>query len=696
MNKTEILTYLENENKGVTPEEMAQALGCTEKYPVLIGCIAELEREGQVVFGRRGRVLSARTAGVLPARIVSVSRNFAFARPETGEDVYLSKHHLGGATLRDRVLLSMLPDRGNGIAGRVERVLETGSREFTGTVVRFGGAYEITADDSIRFGLPVEKKKLGGAKVGDKVLFTLRFDKRAGAWYAAIKKVYGRADSARVCADAILDAQGIPSVFSGDVIAEGKHMAARGVTEEELRGRLDLRGETIFTIDGSDAKDLDDAISVTRTDNGYALGVHIADVSHYVKADSPLDKEAFLRGTSVYFADRVIPMLPQSLSGGICSLNAGEDKLTFSCLMELDGTGKIKSYEFRKSVIHSNVRGVYSEINALYEGTADRETEQKYSAVREALEAGRTLFEKLKARAMRRGTMNLDSRESQFILDENGMCVDILPRERGTAEEMIEHFMISANGCAAELARTAELPFVHRVHEDPPPDKLVTLAALGRALGFDTRRLGAGVRSGDFSKLLETARPTKYGRIISTQLLRTMAKARYAPDPIGHFGLSLHNYCHFTSPIRRYPDLAIHRILTAFLEGEGAGKLQKRLGGFTEEAAKQSSVCELRAMTGERLTEDVYTAEYMRAHIGEEYDAVICGVTRRGLFVELVNSVEGFVSVDNFPKGRYEFDELTAFTDRTTGRQLCIGGEVRVQCVSADVYTARVDFIILE
>jgi len=694
--KEDLMSLLDERRKSIAPEEAAQALGGIELYPRLIGLIAELEREGRLIINKKGRILSSRTAGMAPARIISVSPRFAFARKDGGGDLYISERHLGDAMLRDRVLLTVLPDRGRGEAGKVEKVLERGSREFTGTLSRSRGRLEILPDDKLNLIVPLDKKKARGANVGDKVLFTLVRDRRKQEWKPVVQKVYGKAASARVCADAILDGQGIPGVFSGAVIAEAKAAAEKGISESERGKRLDLREETIFTIDGSDAKDLDDAISVEKTPGGYTLGVHIADVSHYVRPGTELDTEAQRRGTSVYFADRVVPMLPTALSNGSCSLSAGEDKLTFSCLMQLDRDGKIERYEFHKSVIRSRVRGVYSEINRVFAGEADQALWDKYSEVMESLEAARELAERMKLRAQRRGFMELESRESRFILNEEGVCVDIRPRIQGLAEEMIEQFMIAANRSAAEMARKAELPFVYRVHEPPDPEKLAALAELSRLLGFDARGLRPGVRPADLAELLEKARETKYARILSDQVLRTMSKARYDAQPLGHFGLSLSDYCHFTSPIRRYPDLAIHRIMGAKLSGQKPSELVKRYGEYAGQAARESSVCEVRAQTAERMAEDVYAAEYMRAHLGEEYEAVICGVTQRGLFVELESSVEGYVSAEDFPPGYYTYDGQLAHINRDTGKKLTVGEAVRVRCVAADVATARIDFIMLK
>ncbi len=480
--------------------------------------------------------------------------------------------------------------------------------------------------------------------------------------------------------------------FSEKALQEAAKLKKDGVRKKDLNNRLDLRDTLIFTIDGADAKDLDDAISVEKTVKGWKLGVHIADVSHYVREGTALDTEAFSRGTSVYFADRVIPMLPTDISNGICSLNAGEDKLAFSALMTLDTEGKIVDYVFRKSVIRSKVRGVYSEINQIFGGTAGDELVAKYREVAEPLAAARELAIVLKQRARRRGTMDLESSESRFVLNDDGVCIDVLPRRSGEAEELIEQMMITANEAAAAYARSLQIPFVYRVHEDPSPDRLEALAALAGVLGFDTRRMKAGVRTADMAALLEKARSTRYSRVISHQLLRTLAKARYDGSPIGHFGLALADYCHFTSPIRRYPDTAIHRILTDVVNGVPVREIRKKYERFAQEAARNSSMCEVRAMNAERSAEDCYIAEYMTAHLGETFTGSVSGVTEWGIYVQLDNTAEGFIRADALPK-RMEYDGSITWKEHGGNRKITIGDPMTIVVAGANVAVGQVDFI---
>lgn len=635
--------------------------------------------------------------GVKRAVIVSLSKGFAFARPEDGgEDLFIHADHLKSAFIGDTVVLNHLERSGKGLSADVEQITERASRLLTGTLVEGEEGLEFAPDDAIRYNLPLSRKSLPHLRPHVKAQAEIQQIPGTDRLTARVIKVYGNSDSAKICADAIIDQNGIRTEFPEEVLAEAEKIRKAKITEKDRKGRLDLRGLGICTIDGPDAKDLDDAISVSRTRLGYRLGVHIADVSHYVKAGSAIDLEARERGTSVYFADRVIPMLPEALSNGVCSLNAGEDKLTFSAIIELDKQGTILSFRFRKSIINSKVRGVYGEVNQLFNGTADKALRKKYSPVIRSLHAARELAEILKARAKRSGTVELDSTESRFVLDGQGVCVDVQPRESGEAEQMIEQLMITANQAAAQLAKRANLPFVYRIHEQPAPDRVESLADLVGALGLNpvSLRHSASVKTADFAAIMEQAEGTPAQKVISHQLLRTMAKARYDTQPVGHFGLALEDYCHFTSPIRRYPDTAIHRILSAYLAKDK--QIAAHYTEFAREAASNSSKCEVRAMAAERSAEDCYMAEYMRQHIGEEATGVISGVTMRGVFVELPNTVEGFVPITSFEGTHFEFDGMITQYDATTGRKLTIGQPLRVKAVAADVASGRIDFLPVE
>lgn len=626
------------------------------------------------------------------ATLVSLSKNFGFARPDGGgDDIFIHGSALQGALVGDRIIVGDIRKDDRGPSGRVRRIVEHKPAQTTGTVSITDEGIELIPDNAIRYNLRMRERDLNGAKNGDKVMASLEQDYRGDWAYASVKKVFGSGRTARVCADAIVEQYGIPHVFPQEVLDEAERVGNEPISDEEYAKRLDLRGEPIFTIDSKDAKDLDDAISVKRTDFGYTLGVHIADVSHYVKEGSAIDEEAINRGTSVYFADRVIPMLPEVLSNGACSLNAGTDKLAFSALIELDKEGHIIKYDFKKTIINSKVRGVYSEVNEILDGTASEEILNKYAPVMESLMSAKELADILKANSAARGTMELDSGESKFILDENGICIDIMPRVSGEAEQLIEQMMVTANIAAAKFSLDHKLPFLYRVHGTPDPKRVEELVTLLQLVGVPCKEIvKPNPETQDFAAILDRVRGLPCETLVSQRLLRTMEKARYSTEETGHFGLALSDYSHYTSPIRRYPDTSIHRVLSAFVEGMPAEEVRRRYAQFCETSATESSRNEIRALIAERDAEDCYMAEYMSQHIGEHFEGTVSGVTMRGVFVRLENSVEGFVSLDAFEDEDFVYDGL--ITQRSPKRELTIGTPLPIIVASAYVATGKVDF----
>lgn len=627
------------------------------------------------------------------ATLVSLSKNFGFARPDGGgDDIFIHGSALQGALVGDKIIVGDIRKDDRGPSGRVRRIVEHKPAQTTGTVSITDEGIELIPDNAIRYNLRMRERDLNGAKNGDKVMASLEQDYRGDWAYASVKKVFGSGRTARVCADAIVEQYGIPHVFPQEVLDEAERVGNEPISDEEYAKRLDLRGEPIFTIDSKDAKDLDDAISVKRTDSGYTLGVHIADVSHYVKEGSAIDEEAINRGTSVYFADRVIPMLPEVLSNGACSLNAGTDKLAFSALIELDKEGHITKYDFKKTIINSKVRGVYSEVNEILDGTASEEILNKYAPVMESLMSAKELADILKANSAARGTMELDSGESKFILDENGICIDIMPRVSGEAEQLIEQMMVTANIAAAKFSLDHKLPFLYRVHGTPDPKRVEELVTLLQLVGVPCKEIvKPNPETQDFAAILDRVRGLPCETLVSQRLLRTMEKARYSTEETGHFGLALSDYSHYTSPIRRYPDTSIHRVLSAFVEGMPAEEVRRRYAQFCETSATESSRNEIRALIAERDAEDCYMAEYMSQHIGEHFEGTVSGVTMRGVFVRLENSVEGFVSLDAFEDEDFVYDGL--ITQRSPKRELTIGTPLPIIVASAYVATGKVDFV---
>lgn len=680
-------------NEPMGSRQLMRAAGVSNKAR-FYEALHNLERVGDIKVDKNHKVSYISPEKDMPATIVSLSPGFGFAKPNEGEDVFIHGSGLRGAFLGDEVLLTDVKKQDKGLYGWVRRVTKRSQMPITGTVhLDKTGGY-LVPDGALRYNLKINLRDLHGAKDGEKVTVKPKQDQRGDWTFAAVKTIFGSGESARVCADAIIERYGIPTDFSQMVLEQADILAKAKITDVEMSGRIDLRGKSIFTIDGADAKDLDDAISVEKIRSGYKLGVHIADVSHYVKAGTALDEEAFERGTSVYFADRVIPMLPKALSNGICSLNAGTDKLTFSAFVYFDMEGKITRYHFQKSVINSKVRGIYSEVNQIFDGSASKAIIDKYKPVRRGLEHARALATILTERAQKRGEMDLGSDELYFVLDDHGVCVDIRPRTTGEAEGLIEQMMISANRAASMFAQKNRLPFLYRVHAKPKTESIAGLCELLDSMNIACKELKKNtVATGDFAAVLNRVRGTPREVLISQRVLRTMEKAQYSENETGHFGLALKDYSHFTSPIRRYPDLAIHRILTDYLAGLSHEEIWKQYEAFTQEAAVQSSKAEVRAVNAERAAEDCYAAEYMKQHIGEKYAGIISGMMSKGLFVRISNGVEGFVGLTDFNQKDYEFDGMITMRDRGSGEKLMVGDPLEILVASSEVSSGRVNFL---
>ena len=687
------------QNQPCTVKELKQKFGGERGADrKVMEALDELVREA-VVCQRQGvffTVRSGRADKALLCKVVKLGKNFAFVMLEDGtSDIFIPGRFTKGAMPGDDVLVEKFehPRVEGSDEGAILAIL-TEKNDLVGTVRRVEGRLRFVPDDCPAITMPLARDCEGGAKDGDKVAVEiLNRGNRQEDHRVGVAMRFGSSDEAKRCAKALLYAKDIRTRFPDKVRDEAKKFEGAEVSEKDCEGRMDLRALPIFTIDSAETKDIDDAISLTRTsDGGFELGVHIADVSNYVKPGTELDNEAFSRATSVYYADQVVPMLPKALSNGICSLNENELRLAFSCLMRLDKEGNLTDYRFVKSIIRSRVKGVYSEINALLAGTADAEIKAKYADVIDQLPAMKELYGHRARLRRERGCMDIESGEVKLILDENGRCIDVKKRTSGESESMIEEFMLLANQCAAHFARVKQIPFVYRVHEEPNAEKLERLHALLQACGINDHFAKDVPAPKELSAILEGVRGTPYEQIINTGMLRCMSKALYEEKPKGHYGLVLKDYAHFTSPIRRYPDLAIHRIMTDMLKGTEKETMILRYTDFAERASKQSSEREVIAMQIERKAEDCYKAEYARRHLGECYEGTISGVTQRGLFIELDNGVEGFVPASSLTPSGTSLTEGVRLTDPASGKTWSLGDKMMITIVRADVNLGKIDF----
>ena len=653
----------------------------------------------------------------------ATSRGYGFIKcADFADDVFIPASKTMGALDGDEVRFAVLGRSGERIDGEVTEIVNRCESLIVGHLadaevyVRRGGrripvrAFDFIPDTAKRipFNVRISSAAAKGATVGERVgVKILEYPTRTTYAIGRVEKIFGAADTPDSAVEAILFSNGIPTEFPKEAIAESEGFT--DLTEGELARRLDLRDKVIFTIDSEYAKDLDDAISVERLEDGWLLGVHFADVSHYVKEGGAVDSEAFRRGTSVYYPGSVIPMLPEALSNRLCSLNADSDKLTLSAMIRLDGKGNILFCEVKESVIASSARGVYKELNAILDKSADKEIKKKYSKpVIDMLREAVRLYKVLKRRADKRGCFELESGEAVIRLDESGYPCGIERIDRGVCERLIEQFMLCANEAVARLICARSIPGVYRIHEKPDPEKCAVLLQYAENLGLDIKKMklrADRMSPSDMQKILASADESGVGRAVSEVLLRSLMKARYAPNALGHYGLALEFYSHFTSPIRRYADLTIHRCLKRALakgvrltydsETDVTDADACPVNGKITEACEAANEGELRALSSERAIDDVYKAFYMKEHIGAEFDAVIVSVTSFGFFAELDNTCEGLVPVSSLG-GIGSYDETHMRLTDASGREFTVGMRVRVCLEEVDTSAGKLTFSLSE
>lgn len=627
-------------------------------------------------------------------------KGFGFVIPDEGSfdrDIFISPSDMNGAMEGDRVEVDLIPEYlwEQSPQGIITKVTDRKLKEVAGFFDRgkkFG--FVVPVDRKHNEDIYIPKKAFSGAKNGDIVVAAITgYPDRKNSAEGKITGILARAGEPGGDIKAIIRQRGLFFTFPSKAAAQAKAISKAGVGEQDMAGRRDLRGENIITIDGADSKDFDDAVSVKRLDNGkFLLGVHIADVSHYIGEDSPLDKEALKRGNSVYIINQVVPMLPKELSNGICSLNEGEDRLTLSVDMEITPEGDITEHNIYESVIRSKHRMVYTDVSDIIEND-DRELAAKYSDIYDMLMDMKELAQILRSKREAAGSLDFDLDEAYITLDEKGVPVSVNLCERRTANRMIEEFMLAANKTVAEQFFWLELPFVYRVHEKPDAEKMQEFRTFLMGLSIRLKGEGGNIHPKALNEVLEQVAGTSYENVVNTVMLRSMKKAFYSTECEGHFGLSMKYYCHFTSPIRRYPDLIIHRIIKEYLHGGIDDERIAVLSKKTQEAAETSSVTERAAIELERDVEKMKKAQYMSYHIGESFEGVISGITGYGMYVELENTIEGLVRLDRMYDDYYDaYPEQYRIVGQRTNKVYSLGQRVSIIVSEADYYEGTIDF----
>lgn len=705
--KKSLLDFFREESyKPLSVKEIETALQIESaiEFKELVKLLNSLEEKGEILRTRSNRYGVPERMSVIKGKIQGNAKGFAFLLPDIAEepDVFIGAKELNGAMDKDHVLVRINHGSdGRRMEGEVIRILERAVTETVGTFQDAGTYGFVVPDDKrIHQDIFIPKECCKGATEGHKVVVTLtKYPEGRRNPEGEISEILGHKNDPGVDILSIIRKFQLPESFPEEVLRQAENVPDQ-IEESELENRRDLREQTIVTIDGADAKDLDDAISLEKNEQGnYILGVHIADVSHYVQQGSPIDEEAFKRGTSVYLVDRVIPMIPHRLSNGICSLNPQVDRLTLSCQMEITPEGDVVKHDMFPSVIRTNERMTYTDVRRIVE-REDEETLKRFESLVPFFDQMKELALILRKRRMGRGAIDFDFKEAAILVNDDGHPYDVVLRERSIAEKIIEEFMLAANETVAEHFHWLKVPFIYRVHEDPKQEKLQRFLEFATNFGHVIRGTANKIHPRALQQLLEKIENTPEETVISRVMLRSMQQARYENESIGHFGLATQFYTHFTSPIRRYPDLIVHRLMRTYLfENDTSETTLEYWKGRLRDIAEQTSSLERQSVDAERETDDLKKAEYMQDKIGEEFEGVISSVTSFGLFIELENTIEGLVHVSYLTDDYYHYHEKQyAMIGERTGRVFRLGDtvEVRVAQVNVDERTIDLELVNLK
>lgn len=694
-----ILEFMKDpEYKPMKAKEIAIILGVPKKeYPKFQEAIAELEKEFKIGKNHKNKYKVIEEE-YKEGNFRKNAKGFGFVNIGEEDEIYISKENTNNALNGDIVLVEILEEKNKlkKAEGKIKRIIKHEKDTIVGTFQNNRNFGFVVPDDK-NFGTDIfiSKSNFGKARNGHKVLVEItKYPKNDKKAEGKIIEILGKPNEAGVDMLSLIKEYRLPSRFPEPVVKEAQKFGDK-IEEKEIQKRIDNRKDIIFTIDGEDAKDLDDAVRVTKMENGnYRLDVHIADVSHYVKENSLLDNEALIRGTSIYMLGRVIPMLPRELSNGLCSLNAGQDRFTLSCSMEINKEGKVVSSEVYKGIINVKERMNYHDVQKILD-KSDTDVLERYKPYIKDFETMAELATILKNRRMEQGYLNLDIPESKIDLDINGKVINIGKYETSFSNEIIEQFMLIANETIAEKFYWLQAPFIYRVHEDPDIDKVKELNKFLFNFGMNIKISNEKVYPTEFSKILEQIKGKEEEKVVSNLILRTLKVAKYESENKGHFGIASKYYCHFTSPIRRYPDLFIHRIISKYLDNnyDVPEKWIEDYMQKAEDRARESSEREKIATKVERESEDLKKAEYMEGKIGEEYEGIVSSVTQFGIFVELPNTVEGLIRFDDLGDEYFIYDEnRKRLIGERTNKTYQIGDKVKIRVKSASKMLRQIDF----